>query len=1011
MDSSKIDLIEKIKALPNSSEDGSTLLPLVIPGIKTNQMTLLEVVEALGSSLTHTNPAHRVVGTQFLADALHALPRSKLNTDEVTFLSTFFVDRFKDHHSVTPIVIYAMLGLIEQENITKDNVVDLLRGLFKEVHCQSQLMNHRRNIYSFFKYCLLNKMEGVKELGMDFVVGFIAAMDGEKDPRNLVLLFAIIPIITSCLPLGPFTEELFEVIAAYFPIDFVPPADDPFGISAEDLVLGLRQALSSTPAFAPYCIPLLQEKLDSDLSSAKLDALHTLVSCCEKYSAEDICPHVSPLWVSIRREVVEGSSAEAESAALTALTAMIMALERGAVSQSARDAITSLTNSALMECLGHLTAPEQRLMFPSAHLLIAITIAAPGPAQHITEKVLPLLARQFTTKTEEIARKNTIIILAKFMEQAAKYPGMKEADGILTKYEHLYWGAFSQGLSSSSLAVQEATVGSVTTAMGALTPEHLSQAADTMTNLLITVNNNSLRDSIIASFVMLSKIQPEAVSNHILPQLLSDMERDTSANSGVSSSQILETLAILTCGKLLLRKVLPIIWKRAEETLKVSVRFSCQHLFCIQKVLKNNMQDNECQQYVLEEWNCIHKIISFSINSMNSQDITDPIPVLTSLSGISRTVIVYLKDSTPFIESLVHLTVIDENIDLPDQCKELVAAHPGLLPLTSRFAEADNCMVFIYEGFLIGLHPNLEVLGLEQMLSKLRSLSVIGAYPEQREISAILHASLLNKILKGPYFSSILASCLEDVDAKLSTSSTVETRQAALLLLTWICKALLMRGTPEETMWMDKMLKLLSDPSIGLNVAQCFDIILKDHQYALKAETFATVRILYKQRYFQYVIGPLVDAFNTTTGSAKQNALLALSSLLPHLPHTVLNTHINRLFPVLLQGVTCEEVAVKESILSTLSALLSHSVVHATSHTSALVPDLLKLTVNQSLSTRIKALECLGVLASLPTTALLPYKQDVTRGLKCVLNDKKRVVRQTAVNTRCKWMLVGAPGS
>ena len=75
-------------------------------------MTLLEVVEALGTSLTNTNPSHRGTGTRFLADTIHALPRDKLNEEEIVFLTAFFVDRFRDHHSVTPHVIYAVMGLV-----------------------------------------------------------------------------------------------------------------------------------------------------------------------------------------------------------------------------------------------------------------------------------------------------------------------------------------------------------------------------------------------------------------------------------------------------------------------------------------------------------------------------------------------------------------------------------------------------------------------------------------------------------------------------------------------------------------------------------------------------------------------------------------------------------------------------------------------------------------------------------------------------------------------------------
>ena len=56
----------------------------------------------------------------------------------------------------------------------------------------------------------------------DFVYGFIQAMDGEKDPRNLLVCFECIQLICGALKLGPFVEETFETFACYFPIDFVP---------------------------------------------------------------------------------------------------------------------------------------------------------------------------------------------------------------------------------------------------------------------------------------------------------------------------------------------------------------------------------------------------------------------------------------------------------------------------------------------------------------------------------------------------------------------------------------------------------------------------------------------------------------------------------------------------------------------------------------------------------------------------------------------------------------------
>ncbi|XP_066962387.1 MMS19 nucleotide excision repair protein homolog [Macrobrachium rosenbergii] len=1013
MISSKADILRELDKLPNSSlQDVNALLHSLVPKIEAKEISLLEVIEALGTSLTNPNPSHRGIGTRLLADVLHTLPRNKLNHEEIIFLTAFFVDRFKDHHSVTPHVIYAIMGLAEQENIGKDEIVALLKALFREVHCQSQIMTDRRNIFTFLKFCILNKIEAVQEMGTDFVLGFVTAMDGEKDPRNLVLLFAVVPVIVKCLPLGPFTEELFEVVAAYFPIDFVPPADDPFGISAEDLVLGLRQALSSTPAFAPFCIPLIQEKLDSDLYSAKLDALHTLVACCDIYTSEDIRPHVSPLWVSIRREVVERSSDEAESAALLALTSMMKALERGAVSQASRDAGLSLTNSALMECLGHLTAPEQRLMYPSAHLLIALIASGPGPTTSIAEKVLPLLAQQFVSKTEESARKNTIVILGRFMEETSKYSEMTEESGVLPKYEDVCWEAFSQGLSCSSSAVQEATVTAVRSAMSVLSSEHLTQAANTMTSLLISVNNKHLRDSIINTFSAMSQVQPRIVSDHIFPHLLREMEQGNLRNCGVTDSQILDTLAILTSGKLLLVKVLPVLWKRAEETMVSSPECSCLHFSCIQKILKNTLQDDDCQKYVVEEWKGIFNIVGMSVRAIVSEEIKSPVPILKCLSAIARVLVTHMKDTKPLVESMIQLLLHNGEEELSDLSRELLSAHQDISDLLAQFMTSTRAMllVYLYEGVMLGMPRSFEASGLDSFLEKLREQSMNSCSPEVQETAAVLLASILNKIPMGSNFNRIISTSSEKLTEALETTNPTDKREAALQTLTWICKALVVRGAQEEKVWTEKMLSLLCDPAIGQKAAQDFEIILKEHEYAFRPETFSNIRLLYKQRYFENVVGPLVDTFDNTAGNTKENALLAVSSILPHLPTLVLNAHIKKLLPVLLQGVTSDKLAVKETTLSTLATLLKQTAVHATPHISTLIPNLLSITSNQPMGIRMKALECLEALASLPVPVLRPYKEKVISELRPVLNDKKRVVRQSAVSARSSWLLVGAPG-
>ncbi|KAG7164663.1 MMS19 nucleotide excision repair protein-like [Homarus americanus] len=982
-------LLERLDKLPNSSQEAESIIQDIIPELYTGDLSVCHVVDALGPSLTHANPSERGAGTRFLADLLHSLPCDKLSSQELLFLTAFFLDRLKDHHSVIPNVIYANIALVKQKHINRKDVTSLVQGLFREVPCQSQIMSDRRNIYTLLKYCLVYKLEDIREMGQDFVLGFVTAMDGEKDPRNLVLLFTLVPIIVKNFPLGPFTEDLFEVVAAYFPIDFVPPADDPYGISSEDLVLGLRGALAATPQFAPYCIPLLQEKLDSDLTSAKLDSLHTMVACCEVYSAEDISPHVLSLWASIRREIVEGASSEMEAAALSTLSAIVMTLQRGILSQAAHDATNTLTKSALMECMGHLTAPEQRLMFPSAHILLALVVAAQVPAQTICETVVPVLTEQFGTRTEAIAKKNTIIILGKFLNSGSKFPDLK--------------------------TVQEATVLALTAALPAFHSSYLSSVAQSLTKLLLTAKNDSLRDGIIQCFVALGKIQPLAVSDHILPKLLIEMEQGHSVNSGVSNSRILETLAILTAGRLLTSRVLPVVWRRAEDFSSLSSEQCCQHLSCVRKILRNAVTDSECKSYVLEEWSGVMKVVCLSVSTILSPHVTKPVPILQCLSSICRILVANLSEPQPLVQSLLTLVTVDEAERVEGVFGDLVVTLPETRNLISSIADESHpqapLMSYMIEGVVLGARQLPETDGLQHLLRKLRRLSLCHVDLEIRETSAILHGAIINKIPTGPSLTQALSESREELFKLLNLTNQVEKQKAALLTLTWVCKALVVRGAQDQDVWTTKMQNLLSDSGIGLDAAHSFEVILREHQYALRPETFANIRLLYKQRYFEIMVGPLVDMFHSSEGNTKHNALLALSSLMPSLPHLVLNNHIKKLLPVLLQGITSGESAVTESTVCTLSSLLQHSLTHAAPHTNMLVSTLVPLTVNHPMMVRMKALECLQALTALPTMTILPYREDVIRGLKCVLNDKKRVVRQVATNARCSWILVGAPGS
>jgi len=124
----------------------------------------------------------------------------------------------------------------------------------------------------------------------------ITALDGEKDPRCLLrglsLLSSTISLYSTqpehSLAYGKLEEsvdEAFDVLSCYFPIDFTPPPNDPYGISKEMLRAELQGAMVSCPLFVDQLVSLALEKLSSAVRNAKVDALDVLALSAERLAS------------------------------------------------------------------------------------------------------------------------------------------------------------------------------------------------------------------------------------------------------------------------------------------------------------------------------------------------------------------------------------------------------------------------------------------------------------------------------------------------------------------------------------------------------------------------------------------------------------------------------------------------------------------------------------------------------------------------------------------------------
>ena len=69
-------------------------------------------------------------------------------------------------------------------------------------------------------------------------------------------------------------QELFEIAACYYPITFLPPRDDPFGVTNDQLIIALEKCMIGHTIMIQFALPFFLEKLNyGNMSDTKVEKL------------------------------------------------------------------------------------------------------------------------------------------------------------------------------------------------------------------------------------------------------------------------------------------------------------------------------------------------------------------------------------------------------------------------------------------------------------------------------------------------------------------------------------------------------------------------------------------------------------------------------------------------------------------------------------------------------------------------------------------------------------------
>ncbi|KAI8485593.1 mms19 nucleotide excision repair [Branchiostoma belcheri] len=990
------------------------------------ETSLLELVESLGSSLTSTEVTTRARATQLLAEVLHRSPSNRLTEKEAGVLSAFFCDRLLDHHSVQPHVLHGLLALSACPQLPEGEEVKIIQVIFKEVYVQTLVQTDRRAIYNILANFLDSRLEALQALGADVVWGFIQAMDGEKDPRNLIIAFSIARIIAQSFPIGTFTEEFFEVVACYFPIDFTPPADDPHGVTRDDLVLGLRQVLAATHQFAQYCLPMLLEKLSSDVTSAKLDSLHTLAACAEVYGANGLKSFLDLLLSAISKEVYNSIHQDIENAALTGLTAVVATLSHAVTETGSVFSLHHFLDNLLKACKHHLCEPELKLMWPSAKLLQAAARASDPACVHVLNTAVPLLVQQFQVHPLPQHRQTILEVTTAFIHVALTLTSGTDAPNPITPHSDDLLTTFYSVLEDAEAGLRSSGVGGMAAMMrvgDVVQGKHLDLCAKHLGRLVLHDTDSTVQSRSTEALAAMATAHPDVVQEEVLSKLLQVLQnnspdamdtdqREQVCAKHVTNQYVLNTLAAISTHPSIIKCTIPKLLSHHQALTESCTDQAAQEaiatLHCIHKIVEKTVIDDSNVQYFVDTivLNLMSMAIAAAVDGSDKYLLHDT-SLLEVVAKVLRVVTQTLPNSAE--SSLVNKTV---EAFLHGKVASLglnISANFTPLDVSSPWQQTQT--VLLLSAIVSSVGQNVGIPSRSELTKKLLALSCASNHEPSSLAAAKCLSGVVNKWEKGEELEAFLQETRGQLEGILRNTEEEEGRGRAVAVLVWLTKALVIRGHPSGSQFTKMLMALFEDKAVGRRAAEGFHVILSDSTDVLCKESHANIRLMYKQRFFTENLPALVDGFNQADDGRKQSFLCAVSHLLTFVPRQVLLSALPPLVPLLVQSLLGEDPSLQVSTLEMFSSLVQEAPHVISQNIDALIPQLLNLSkAGPSMKVRMAALKSLGSMTGLPYAVVYPYRHRVVRDLAVAVGDRKRLVRKEAVAARGEWFLLGSPG-
>ncbi|KAL0953388.1 hypothetical protein HGRIS_004627 [Hohenbuehelia grisea] len=1003
-----------------------------LSGLNNGSFSILAVVKALGEYLTSEESTLRNKGITFLTSVLQKCNPQVLNRQSVHALTIFYRGKLEDVETTTA-ALQGLVPLSAHPTLSSEDAVDIMKSLFRHVRMKALVQSIRFHVFTVIDGIMATHREALKDMGNEFLNGYTTLAEGEKDPRNLLIAFAIARVILVEFDIRNHVEALYNITFCYFPITFRPPPDDPYGITTEDLQDRLRQCLSATPGFGPLAIPVFLEKLTAGSPATKRDTLQTLSVCLPVYGRALARSAGPKLWSSLKIEIFQPTDPVTEEQAVSTLVVLVKTLVSDEDSDFTKSGnIDSLCKEICEECIEKLREPEKSLAKPSMRVLSAFITTNTSASKHAISQAIPCLVKVFLDPGEASNRPPILSLLSRLLKAVGDTEAIEDYEtGLLADFKDEILSIVLMGLESNpcrrySIECLQEIIGM----KELLNEDEIAYVVRSLVEKFL--ENTDSKETTDALLLFLTKVTTDylqVLKAHALPSMFAALPDQAPAYDAVVErekmwqilsalrtlclpAELFETFVIRLTTKLEIA-CFPVNQPDAHVTSDCRIAYGFSILKTLSMAMTAKAEDgySDVPKYIEHLIPNIYNWFLYSAFSSDHSDIVTA-PRLLEVAGEIITTVTRALESSPqstFIAALMS-AFFQGDIRGIIHGYPKVSVDTSFAPFEPPSPSKHRHMVILFCSAVYSLHRDVRIqwTDLAGLLSKLIIWILEVAETDLQRLS-VMHAvaSILNK--QAGDLSDSMESSLDRfwMNEIADCTMPLDRRTRAIKIWVWVAKALLVRGHRLGTSFSERLLLLFGQSDIHWQAGKAVGEIGESDTVLTKAN-YAVVKILVTQKYVNFILPKLIEGAKDPAEPVKQTAyLVALCELIKVVPKPTYEQCMPTLLPLLLRGADLPDSEIRANVIDSLYATAPSEAASVSEHASTLVSIMLKNLLSEDINTprvRIAALRFLALLPSIVRYDVLhPCKANVIRGLGIALDDPKRNVRKEAVDARTRW--------